>query len=488
MQVSRLLGREPLPWVAELYETAFEVDAFGLLWYREIVVVIPRQSGKSTLVIPWGVHRMTTWGERQFMLYTAQTRGAAKQKLVDEQFYLINQSPFRRLLVPNRQGRILPNLSHGEERLEWVNGSKWLIDAPTETAAHGLTLGLGVGDEFFAHQDARVEAAMSPTMITVHDSQKLWLSTVGKSKKKSPFMWSKVEAGRARVEVAEAMRAAGVDDSRTLYIEYSFPEDADPLDPLTWWENLPALGYTITQEGIAAQLDSLGLVEFLRAFGNMWGDDRGKEWKIPADDWYAVEDPESEMSDTLVWVADISPESTFASISVAAQRPDGLVHIEVVESWPGTDWLVDGDPTRDGGEDGLTCRGIAALVADHGGEVYYDHVTVGALVPIMVEAGLEPHPIPVQDIKVSAAALLMAVKNKTVRHLGQAELTDALAAAATRVFGDGWGWARGPSMADITALMSATLAFWMLAKTLPELNYDPLAAAREAAGPPKNDS
>jgi hypothetical protein len=460
MATMRLLGKEPMPWHAEVFETAFEVDTFGLLWYREVVIVIPRQSGKSTLVIPWGVHRMTTWGERQFMLYTAQTRMAAKQKLVDEQFYAINASPFRRLLIPNRQGKILPNLSHGEERMEWANGSKWLIDAPTETAAHGLTLGLGVGDEFFAHQDARVEAAMSPTMIAVPDSQKLWLSTVGKSKRRSPFMWSKMESGRNRVE-------AGL-DSRTLYIEFSFAPTDDPLDPNTWWANLPALGYTITEDGIAGQLDSIGVVEFIRAFGNLWSDDLPDDWKIPADDWFEVEDPDSQMTDRLTWVIDVNPERTLASIGVAAQRADGLIHIEVVETSTGTGWLIDGDPTRD-------LRGIAALVADHGGEVYYDHITVGAMVPALLEAGLHPVPIAVQDIKVAAAALFDAVKNKTVRHIGQPELTDALAAAATRKIGDGWAWARGPSMADITALMTVTLAFWMLAKTLPDLNYDPMS-------------
>jgi phage terminase large subunit-like protein len=475
MATSRLLGKEPMPWQAEVFEVAFELDAFGLLWYREIVIVIPRQSGKSTLVIPWGVHRMTTWGERQFMLYTAQTRGAAKQKLVDEQFFMINQSPFRRLLIPNRQGRILPNLSHGEERLEWANGSKWLIDAPTETAAHGLTLGLGVGDEFFSHADARVEAAMSPTMITVPDSQKLWLSTVGKTKKKSPFMWSKMEAGRNRVESALELRKLGAPDSRTLYIEFSFPEDADFLDRLVWWQNMPALGYTISEAGVAAQLDSIGEIEFRRAFGNQWADDRPDDWKIPADDWYEIEDEDSEITDTLTWVIDVSPERTFASIGLASQRDDGQIHIEVIEHSTGTGWLIDGDPTRE-------LRGIAALIREHGGELYYDHMTVGALVPDLIDAGLEPQPIPLADIKVSAAALFDAVKNRKVVHLGQFELTDALAAAATRKIGDAWAWARGPSMADITALVAVTLAFWMLAKTLPDLNYDPLAAMREGAG------
>ncbi|MEB0286168.1 terminase large subunit [Cryobacterium sp. 10S3] len=449
-----------MPWQSDAFDVAFEVDSFGILWYREIVIVVPRQSGKTTLVIPWGVHRCTTWPDRQLVVYTAQTRQDAKEKLVEDQFWLINRSPFRRLLKPSRSGRIEPNMSHGEEHMRWQNGSKWAIDAPTEKAGHGKTLHLGIGDEIFSHADARVEAAMSPAMITVEDSQKLWISTAGKTKARSPFLWGKVEAGRNRV-------TAGL-NSRSLFIEFSAPEDADWLDPLVWWRTMPALGYTQTQEKVEAEAETLGEDEFRRAYLNQWKDDRGQDWKIPAEHWNAAKDRDSKMSGTLVWVVDVSPERARASISVAAQRPDGKIHLETVETSEGTAWLIDGDPTRD-------LRGLAALVADHGGDVYFDFITVGALVPDMRDAGLHPHAIATEDVKVAAAALFDGVVNGRVRHLGQAELTDALASAATRKIGDGWAWSRGASMADITALVSATLAFWMLAKTLPDLNYDALS-------------
>lgn len=460
-----LLNRFPLPWQEMVFDRAFEVDECGCLWYREIVVVVPRQSGKTTLVVPWGVHRCTTWPERQVVLYTAQSRIKAREKWIEDQVYLIKKSAFRLAMAQNRQGRYEPNLSHGEEHIKWANDSKWGVDAPTETAGHGPTLDLGIIDEAFSQVDGRVEQAMSPAMITRNDSQKLIVSTAGKSKARSPFLWGKIEAGRNRVE-------AGL-DSRTLFVEFSAGDDVDWLDPLVWWQTMPALGYTVTEDKVAAEADSLDEEEFRRAYLNQWGDDLATDSKIPLENWHACQDADSEISDRLTWVVDISPERSWASISLAAQRDDGLVHIETVERWPGTDWIIDGDPTR--ATDELSCLGLVGLLAKYGGELYYDHVTVGALVPAMEAAGLNPIPIPAQDIKVSAAALFDAVVNGRVRHVGQEELTDALIAAATRKFGDGWAWTRGASMADITALVSATLAHWMLAKTLPDLNYDPMS-------------
>ncbi|NHF62243.1 terminase large subunit domain-containing protein [Microcella pacifica] len=475
------LGWCPMPWQRELLEVAYEVDAFGQLWYREIVVVIMRQSGKSTLIIPVSLHRMIAWEDRQFGIYIAQTRDKALEKLVEEHFYHIERSPFRRLLVPNRSGKIRPNLSHGSENLKYINGSKWAIDAPTEEAGHGGTLGLAVGDEIFAMSDNRLEAGLTPTMATVDDAMTWWISTPGKSKLKSPFLWQKVEKGRARVELTR-MDPSILDKSRTLYVEFSIPTDVDMYDPLTWWDHMPAVGYTQKLQTIQGFADSMDEPEFRRAFGCQWGDELGGDWKIPKEKWDARIDTESQIGDTLVWVLDVTPDRAWASISAASLREDGKVHIEVVDEGPGTDWLIDGDDRAS--DDELRLHGIAYLQREYGGTVWYDHLTVGSFAPDLRDAGVEANPIEARDVMVAAPMLLDWVLNDRVVHLGQSELSDALSSAATSTFGDGWRWARGRSMRPITALVSVSLALRMLAKTLPDLNYDPLAALREGRETP----
>lgn len=475
MAVMRLLGWEPMPWQQDVFDVAFEVDAFGQLWYTEIVIIIPRQSGKSTLVIPWGVHRMVTWPDRQFLLYIAQTRAKALEKLEEEHFYHVGRSPFAELLVPNRRGNLL-HLSHGDEHMKWANGSKWGIDAPTEDAGHGGTLGLTIGDEIFAQKDDRLEAALGPATTAVDDAQSLWISTVGESKLKSPFLWKKAESGRARVEVVRA-DPSFLSVHRSLYIEYSAPMDADPLDPLTWWGCMPALGYTTTERKIAAFAENMREA-FYRPFLNWWGDDLGTDWEIPKDAWnhHDVLDRDSQIdTNKLVWVIDISPDRDWASIGVAGQRADGKLHIEVVSDGPGTSWLLDGE-----GEGDDRLKGILELVDRNGGVVYYEHRTTGTIGPDLEEAGIEAYPIGAQDIAVAAPALKDYALNKRIVHLGQSELNEALAAAAKKKLGDGWAWVRGRSLRPITSLITVTYALRMLAKKLPELGYDPASALRHA--------
>ena len=469
----RLLGWEPMPWQREVLEVAFEVDSFGLLWYSEIVIIVPRQSGKSSLVIPWGVHRMMMWPDRQYLLYIAQTRDKALEKLEEEHHYRIAASPFGKMLRPNRRGNTL-HLSNGGEHMKFRNGSKWAIDAPTEDAGHGGSLGLTIGDEIFAQRDDRLEAALMPATTAVEDSQSLWISTVGHSKTKSPFLWKKAEAGRASVELLRAdPTLLNADRHRTLYVEFSAPPDADPDDPMTWWACMPALGFTTTLKKIAAFRESMK-DGFFRPYLNWWGDDLTKEWKIPKDRWADQLDPDSGIDrPELVYVVDISPDRDWASIGVAGVRPDGRFHIEVIDDGPGTDWLIDGDPTRE-------LVGLRDLLAADPGEVYFEFKTTGTLEPDLLEAGIEAHPISAADIAIAGPTLHEFILNKRVFHLGQSELTDALAAASTRTLGEGWAWSRGKSLRPITALVTVSYALRMLAKLLPELGYDPVEAFRHA--------
>lgn len=472
----RILGWEPMPWQREVLDVAYEIDPeTGLLWYSEIVIIVVRQSGKSSLVIPWGVHRMVMWPERQYLLYIAQTRDKALEKLEEEHHHRISGSAFGSLLRPNRRGNTL-HLSNGGEHMKFRNGSKWAIDAPTEDAGHGGTLGLTIGDEIFAQKDDRLEQALAPATTAVPDSQSLWISTVGESKTKSPFLWKKAEAGRARVELARA-DPTFLNVHRTLYVEYSAPPDADPDDPMTWWGCMPALGYTTTERKIAAFRESMQ-DGFLRPFLNWWGDDIASDWKIPKDKWNAPaqRDPDSiiaEDRDELVYVVDISPDRDWASIGVAGVRADGRFHVEVIDDGPGTEWLVEGDPSRE-------LVGLRSLLANFPGEVYFEFRTTGTIEPDLREAGIEAHPISAQDVAIAGPQFLDYVLNGRVCHIGQAELDDSLAAAATKTVGDGWKWARGKSLRPITPLITVTYALRMLSKLLPELGYDSVAAMRHA--------
>jgi hypothetical protein len=54
-------------------------------------------------------------------------------------------------------------------------------------------------------------------------------------------------------------------------------------------------------------------------------------------------------------------------------------------------------------------------------------------------------------------------EQSALRHLGTAELTNAIAGATTRSLGDAEAWARKSSLVDISPLVAITLATWGLA-------------------------
>lgn len=454
----------PMPWQRATLERAFEVDDDGTLHYWQIVLIIPRQSGKTTLFIPWGVHRMTAWARPQLLVYVGQSGVDGSEKWLSDIVGPILESPFRRLVPKNRKGEHAPFMSSGHWHLDFINGAQWAVRPPTETAGHGRTVQLGFLDEAFAYKDNRVEQAISPAQVTLADAQTLIASTVGRSKGASPYLWRKVEAGRNIVE-------SGI-DSRTLYVEFSAPEDADWLDQDVWRRTLPALGYTQTIDRVIAQTENLGEQQFRRAFLNQWGDDMPTDSKIPQAAWAEVLDEHSQSIGEPTWVLDVSPDQAAASIGMAGDRTDGTFHIEVVDHGQGTDWVIDGDDRSS--DDPLHLHGLRELVTRWGGTVWCDAVTVGGLLPRLQEAGINVRPIPSSEVRLAAGGLLDAVLNTKVHHIGQTELDTALAAAGTRKIGDGWAWSRGASMQDITALVSVSLALWMHMKTAPDRNYDPL--------------
>jgi len=236
-----------MPWQRQVADVALEVDpATGLLAYREMVLTVPRQSGKTLLELAVMVHRARSW-QRQGIVYSAQTRHHARRKWEDEHVPALDRSPLAGSYRVRRQ--------LGAEAIIWANGSMHGITGPTEKAGHGDTLDLVMLDEAWALEDNRVEQDLSPTTITRPQPQWWVTSTAGTAK--SRYLRGKVDRGRARVAAGQSGQVA--------YFEWSADPDADPADPATWWSCMPALGRTVTEAATAAELERLDLPEFHRS-------------------------------------------------------------------------------------------------------------------------------------------------------------------------------------------------------------------------------
>jgi phage terminase large subunit-like protein len=422
-----------MPWQRHVVDVALEVDPdTGLLAYRQVVLGVPRQSGKTTLLLAVMTHRCLGFGEAQHLIFTAQTRNDALDKWRDEHVPALERSALARSIRTVRK-------STGSEQVSFVNGSTWGIVAPTEKAGHGRTLDLAVLDEAFAHEDARLEQALKPAQITRPQPQMWIVSTAGKLGR-SPYLWGKVEAGRERAEL-------GMTDG-IAYFEWSADPDLPPDDPATWRSCMPALGHTISEAAIRADFESTALPEFRRAYLNQWVSDEHDDRPFDMDLWNGLADEHSVPADPVAFAVDVSPDRASACVAVAGLRRDGLEHVEIAASQGGTGWVVD--------RVAAMCRKWSPV----GVAVVPSHAA-GALLPDLRAAEVPVVELSGTDYTKACGRFFDAVMDRELRHRGQPLLSAAVDGVRRRPLGDAWLWSRQLASVDISPVVAVTLASWV---------------------------
>ncbi|KOG73546.1 terminase [Streptomyces antibioticus] len=470
-KVMTKLGAPPMPWQKYVSDVALEIDpATGLFAHREVGLSVSRQQGKTELTLGAQVHRAMAW-PRQNIVYAAQTRGMARQRWEDEFWEKISNSPLA------KYARI--RKSNGNEAILFPGKrSRMGITANTEKAGHGPPLDLGFIDEAFAHEDDRLEQAFSPAMLTRAMAQLWWASAGGTTK--SVWLNKKREKGR---ELIEALFAALAEDPaaprpRAAYFEWYAPEDMDRADPATWRATLPALGYTVTEEVIAAELEKMDPAEFDRAYLNRTRKPTPpSDPNVPKAAWPGLVDtPSKPTADRVALALDVSQDRKRAAIAAASLRSDGKVHVEVVAHRPGTDWVVPAVAKLHG-----LWKPVAVAVASAGapaGSLIDDLIAAGIDVPKDKDAPMRGDLAVMRsgDITEACGQLADAMNQGTLAHLDQVPLTAAVNGARTRRNGDAWTLDRTNSLVDISPLCAVTFARWALLIRGPHVleDYDPL--------------
>jgi phage terminase large subunit-like protein len=257
--VARDLGLKLLPWQRSVLTVALE-QARGRPAYRDVVVSVPRQSGKSSMALALLIWRMLQADQR--ILYSAQTRAAAREKLLNTWWPRLSRSALGERFTLHR--------GFGMETLSCDSGSVLQLVSTRESAGHGETVDLAVIDEAWVHTDAAVEQALKPAMATRRDAQLWVMSTAGTSR--STWWRAKLDAGRAAAEMGL--------DGGTACFDWSAADAANPADEATWWATMPALGRLIDAATVRADLTSMGLAEFRRAYLNQWPDAAAEGWRV----------------------------------------------------------------------------------------------------------------------------------------------------------------------------------------------------------------
>ncbi len=429
-----LLGKPFMPWQQHVADVVLELDPdTGRLVYDEFRLTVPRQSGKSTLLLAKALHRASAtqfFGARQQIMYSAQTRKDSRKKWEEDYLATIKESRAFR-------SRVVEHLGNGNEHMRFPNGSRFGIESTTEKSGHGSTLDEAFVDEAFAQIDGRTEQAFRPAMITRPNAQLGVVSTAGWLDA-SPYLWAKVTHGRQLV--TDNVRRG------VAYFEWSAPEDADPLDPEVWAACMPALGLLrpdgsgITVEKIAAEMRAFegspeGLNGFRRAYLNQWVPKEAPALSVlNLDAWDRLADKSPDPSmhvGALVLAIDTDPDRARTSIVAAGQRADGLPLIEVIDR-----------------------HKVGAVIVDK-------RAAAGSLIAALEAARVRVVATGPGEMAQACGQFYDTVtETGRLRHLDQPELNDAIRGAATRPLGDAWAWDRKKRSEDITPLTAATLALW----------------------------
>lgn len=417
-----------MPHQRYITDVALEVDPVtGRLWYDTVVLVIPRQNGKTTTIEPTLVHRARRAPDSD-VVYTAQDRQMSRRRLLDE-------------LADKRLARCRPLAGHwkvrrsnGSESIRWGNGSQITTVAATDDAGHGLTTRLAVLDEAFAHRDLTMITALEPTMITIPDPQLWVVSTIG-------------DGSDGLLQHYQDLGFASLSDpdTRICYFEWSALEDDDRHDPEVHRRVIPALGRTIDLDRIAARARQLPPEEFDRSYlcRRTTADLTSK---IPPDRWAAARRPADHVPvGPFTVAAAVAADRSYTSIAVAGNGTSPGSVAVAIDRRPGVSWA--GAELRRLAE----LHGIAHGWADRRGGS-------GAVLDLARAHGFPIDDMTTSDVVSACGTFYDLALDELLEVAAHPDLDLAAPLAATRPLGDTWAWSMRDSPVPVDPLIAATYA------------------------------
>lgn len=457
------------PWQQLVLVDALGERADGKWAAFEVAMIVARQNGKSAVFEARALAGLFLLGE-QLILYSAHEFKTASEMFRRILSLIEGNAAFRKRVKAVAR-------SKGEEGVELVTGQRLRFVARSTGSARGFSADCVMWDECQNLPDAAVDA-MVPTM-NARPNPQLWYGGSAPDKNLAPCEQITRVRNRALSEAPGGL--AYFEWSAQLCTDLCATSCSDhdsPSDPATWAKTNPGLGVRIDLERIEvmhATMSRAGFAREVLSVGNYPSEAGG--WEVISEAaWRQIEDAESRPGDPVVFAIDVTPEQSHAAIAVAGRRPDGLIHVEVIDHRPGTAWVI--DRVRD-----LKERwSPAAIVMDAGGPA-------GSLAAEFAMAEIELAMPTYREVGQAYGSFYSSVVRPieadeswcpTLRARPHPALSSALAGATRRPIGDAFAWNRRGVSVDISPLVAVTLARWGLEARPPEPPPPPPATARSA--------
>lgn len=450
-----ILGVELMPWQRWLLKHALELLPDGTFRFRKVILLVARQNGKSFLL-----QILILW--RMYLDGCHLTIGTAQNLDVAEEVWqgaveMAEDIPVLAERIAEQGGVVRVN---GKKTLKLQTGERYKVAAASRRGGRGFAgAELILLDELREHQSWDSWAAVTKTTQTKERAQIWGVSNAGDAssivlrflrKMAHDAIGDPDGLGEAEDLAPDELDDDSLDDADSIAI---FEWSAEPGCPVSdrngWAQANPSLGHKISERVIAGDAKTDPEWVFRTEVLCQWSDG-SLEGPFPPGTWEATTDPTSSIPDgnRFVFGIDFAWDRSTAHIAVAGLRADGLIHVEVVASRAGTDWVEPwiADRIDTPGLAGVTWQAKGAPVSS-----------------LDIDGG-----IPWKDIGPACGAFYDLVRvtadnpGQGLRHLPQPVLDVAAATAATRPLGDSWVWDRKHSPTDIAPLVAATAAVWTL--------------------------
>ncbi|MGI5288039.1 hypothetical protein ACQEVF_32505 [Nonomuraea polychroma] len=409
---------------------------------------VPRQNGKGGIIEALELGWLFLLGEK-LVLHSAH-----EYKTAQEAYLRIKDLCESTPDLDRRVNRYWQaNGEQGIELTRSAGGARLRFIARSRTSGRGFSGDKNVLDEAQELTGLQMKALL-PTM-SARPNPQIW------------FFGTPPEDPAAWVYGLRTDGEAGAD--RMAHFDWG--ADLDPTDPVDrrragrdrdlWYACNPALGIRIREETLLDEAKPSGL-------GDGFAAERLGAWLprlvdgsdvLSVEDWLELTDPESRRAGEVAFAVDVTPSRDAACINAFGPRADGLGHVEVVDHRSGTDWVVARlvalrerwDPVAIG----LDAKGPA-----------------GSLLVPLEKAGITPPEdverpqrgelaIPtVQEVGAACGQFADAVRQGTLRHIGQEIFDTAVRGVKVRPLGESWAWGRRVSTVDISPIVGGTIARW----------------------------
>lgn len=418
IEFANRIGHPLLPWQETAVIRALEVRPDGRYRFRTVLILVGRQSGKTTLLKVWALWRLTN--DSRLVLGVAQSLDIAReswQGTVDLAEGLG--------LLDSKASKV--RQANGEQCMTLETGARYRIGAASRKAGRGLSVDFLIMDELREQRDWNAWSALRSTTIARADAQVVAISNAGDDE--SVVLNSLREAA-----------LSGRDDAICL-LEWSAPDGCALDDPEMWAQSLPGLGHIMDEDTVRAAIatdpPTVARTELLCQHVSQINaalDPTG--WSAGADPSGSVES----MREALYGAVDVSLDGNHVALVVAATMPDGRVRVEPVASW---------DSTRDARHELpelLKALDLRELLWFPGGPA-------NALAPVLSSGrGLTGN-----DVSAACMGFAEFVQSGMVVHNGNPLLDGQVATAGKLMIGDGFRFTRRGS-GNCNALYAAAAA------------------------------